>query len=63
MWNRRRDKLIEELQDINSDVLCLQEVSEKALRETYVPGLKHVGLGIVYFYRLHAPNVSRIVLL
>ena len=45
MWNRRRDKLTEELRHINADVLCLQEVSEKALRETYIPGLKHIGLG------------------
>jgi len=43
-WTRRRDKLLDELRSLNADVLCLQEVSQKALRETLIPGLRSVGL-------------------
>jgi CCR4-NOT transcription complex subunit 6 len=43
-WTRRRDKLMEELRGMKADILCLQEVSAKGLKETFMPGLKHVGL-------------------
>lgn len=43
-WTRRRDKLLRELRKINADIYCLQEVSKKGLKETFIPGLKHVGL-------------------
>ena len=43
-WTRRRDKVIEELRDLKADVLCLQEVSAKGLKETFIPGLRHIGL-------------------
>jgi len=29
---------------MNADILCLQEMSAKALRESFVPNLKHMGL-------------------
>lgn len=43
-WTRRREKLCDELRSLGADVLCLQEVSQKALRETFIPGLRQVGL-------------------
>lgn len=43
-WTRRRDKLIEELVDLDADLLCLQEVSQKALKETFIPRLVGAGL-------------------
>lgn len=43
-WTRRRDQLLKELRNINADIYCLQEVSQKALKETFIPGLKHIGL-------------------
>ncbi len=43
-WTRRRDKLIEELIDLEADILCLQEVSQKALKETFIPRLLGSGL-------------------
>lgn len=43
-WTRRRDRLLEELRGMSADIFCLQEISAKALRETFIPNLKHVGL-------------------
>lgn len=43
-WTRRRDKLVEELIDLDADILCLQEVSQKALKETFIPRLAGAGL-------------------
>lgn len=43
-WTRRRDKLLQELRSINADIFCLQEVSKKSLKETYIPGLRSIGL-------------------
>jgi len=43
-WTRRREKLLEELRGIDADILCLQEVSGKSLKETFIPGLKRVDL-------------------
>lgn len=43
-WTRRREKLLDELRGLQADVLCLQEVSQKSLRETFIPGLRSVGL-------------------
>ena len=43
-WTRRRDKLLDVLRSISSDVFCLQEISSKGLKETFIPGLKHVGM-------------------
>ena len=43
-WTRRRDKLIEDMRRLQADVLCLQEVSSKALRETFIPQLRILGL-------------------
>jgi len=43
-WTRRRDKLMDELRSLNADILCLQEVSQKGLKETFIPGLRQVGL-------------------
>ena len=43
-WTRRRDKLIEEIINVDADILCLQEVSQKALKETFIPRLLASGL-------------------
>ena len=43
-WTRRRDRLIEEIIDLDADILCLQEVSQKALKETFIPRLLTSGL-------------------
>ena len=43
-WTRRRDKLLEELRDMSADIICMQEVSAKGLKETFIPNLKHIGL-------------------
>ena len=43
-WSRRRDRLIEEIVDLEADILCLQEVSQKALKETFIPRLLGSGL-------------------
>ena len=43
-WTRRRDRLLEELRAFSADVYCLQEVSEKGLAETFIPGLLRIGL-------------------
>lgn len=43
-WTKRREKLIDELKSMACDVLCLQEVSSKALKETFIPELLKVGL-------------------
>jgi len=43
-WTRRRDKILDELRSISSDIFCLQEISTKGLKETFIPGLKHVGM-------------------
>lgn len=43
-WTRRRSKLIEEIRELSADLICLQEVSAKGLRETFIPNLKHIGL-------------------
>eukprot|EP01041_Mallomonas_annulata_P003855 gene3855-7687_t len=44
LWSKRREKLLDELRGMDADVLCLQEISAKALKDTFMPGLKHVGL-------------------
>ena len=46
-WSRRRDKLLAEMRSLDADFLCLQEVSGKALRETFMPGLQPSGLECV----------------
>lgn len=43
-WTRRRDRLMDELRAFSADVYCLQEVSEKGLAETFIPGLLRIGL-------------------
>jgi mRNA deadenylase 3'-5' endonuclease subunit Ccr4 len=43
-WTRRRDKLVKELRQMDADIFCLQEVSRRSLKETYIPGLKRQGL-------------------
>ena len=43
-WTRRRDRLLDEIRGLDADIYCLQEISAKALRETFIPNLKHVGL-------------------
>lgn len=43
-WTRRRDKLLEELRSLSPDILCMQEISEKGLKETFIPGLKQIGM-------------------
>jgi CCR4-NOT transcription complex subunit 6 len=43
-WMFRRDKLVEELQGLNADIYCLQEVTERGLRETFIPTLETMGL-------------------
>ena len=43
-WTRRRDRLLDELRGMSADIYCLQEISAKALKETFIPNLKHVGL-------------------
>ena len=48
-WTRRRDKLMEELRSLSADILCLQEVSYKSLKETFVPGLNRIGLQCTAF--------------
>ena len=42
-WSRRREKLVEELKRLKADVFCLQEVSLKGLRETFIPKLQPYG--------------------
>jgi mRNA deadenylase 3'-5' endonuclease subunit Ccr4 len=44
MWSKRRENLLADLRSLNADIMCLQEVSEKALKETFIPGLRHIGL-------------------
>eukprot|EP01036_Dinobryon_divergens_P033845 gene33845-43731_t len=43
-WSRRRTKLLEELRSLNPDIFCLQEVSGKGLKETFIPGLKRIDM-------------------
>jgi mRNA deadenylase 3'-5' endonuclease subunit Ccr4 len=43
-WTRRRDKILDDLRAINADVFCLQEISSKGLKESFIPGLRHIGL-------------------
>ncbi len=43
-WTRRRDKLLDEIRSNEPDIICLQEVSHKSLRESFIPGLKRIGL-------------------
>ena len=53
-WSRRRDKLLEELKNINADIFCFQEMSPKALKETFVPGklflMIIIIIIIIYYY-------------
>lgn len=42
-WSRRRDKLVDELRRLKADVLCLQEMSLKALKETFIPKMLPYG--------------------
>jgi len=35
---------MDELRAFSADVYCLQEVSEKGLAETFIPGLLRIGL-------------------
>lgn len=42
-WTRRRDKLLDELRAMKADILCLQEVSAKGLKESFIPGLRRIG--------------------
>ena len=42
-WSRRREKIVEELRRLKADVFCLQEVSLKGLRETFIPKLQPYG--------------------
>lgn len=48
-WSKRREKLCEELGNFNADILCLQEVSNKALKETFIPYLKPFGLECISY--------------
>ena len=44
LWNKRREKILSEIRGMNADIICLQEVSSKSLKETFIPGLRHLGL-------------------
>ena len=56
-WTRRRDKLLDELKSINADIFCFQEMSPKALRETFIPGELLLYINIIVknidFYYYH----------
>jgi mRNA deadenylase 3'-5' endonuclease subunit Ccr4 len=43
-WTRRRNKIMEELQALKASILCLQEVSQRGLKETFIPQLRTLGL-------------------
>lgn len=43
-WTRRREKVVDEIRALRADVLCLQEVSVKSLKETFIPKLRTLGL-------------------
>jgi mRNA deadenylase 3'-5' endonuclease subunit Ccr4 len=43
-WEIRQNNLLREIQDMDADVLCLQEVSDISLQETFVPTLEKLGL-------------------
>jgi mRNA deadenylase 3'-5' endonuclease subunit Ccr4 len=43
-WTRRRDKIVDEIRKLKCDILCLQEMSAKGLKETFIPKLGALGL-------------------
>jgi mRNA deadenylase 3'-5' endonuclease subunit Ccr4 len=48
-WTRRRDYISDHLLELNSDVYCLQEVTGRSLKETFIPKLQRLGLELVGF--------------
>ena len=55
-WTRRRDKLLEELRLMSADIICMQEVSAKGLKETFIPNLKHIGLDCLGYAPSKTPD-------
>lgn len=39
-WSRRRDRVVDHIKEIGADILCLQEVTQKSLKETFQPKLR-----------------------
>ena len=62
-WIKRRDKLIDELRNFGADVLCLQEISSKALRETFIPALTPFGLDCAAFAPSSMATEQQVILL
>lgn len=48
-WANRRDRLLKELRNEVYDVICLQEVTYKSLKETFIPGLQLADLQLASF--------------
>eukprot|EP01031_Cornospumella_fuschlensis_P026827 gene26827-32414_t len=48
-WSRRSKHLVEHIHRLHADILCLQEVSHKGLKETFAPKLRHVNLELTGF--------------
>ena len=57
-WTRRRDKVLYEIEKTNPDIVCLQEVSYKSLKETFVPGMRYLGLELAT-YASNKPSNER----
>ena len=62
-WTKRRDKLIDELRNFGADVLCLQEISSKALRETFIPALTPFGLDCAAFAPSSMATEQQVILI
>ena len=57
-WTRRRDKVLYEIEKTSPDIVCLQEVSYKSLKETFIPGMRYLGLELAT-YASNKPSNER----
>lgn len=58
-WSRRREKLVEELKRLKADIFCLQEVSLKGLKETFIPKLQPFGYECCAYAPAKKSDLSR----
>lgn len=57
-WTSRRQKLVEELKVMDADIYCLQEVTDRGLRETFMPALKEMGMECVGHAPMRGPGLT-----
>ncbi|XP_054758783.2 protein angel homolog 2-like isoform X2 [Lytechinus pictus] len=48
LWNHRRQRILEEIQKADADIICLQEVEERHFHDFFYPALQARGYASIY---------------